>query len=111
MNTAPRSLGNGEPVLVGTDGLVAFTLQRELELQVSAGIPPGEVLAMATLGIARVMHHDQDLGSIEVGKLADLVVVEGDPTAGISAVRNVRAVVKGGTVYDIPGILAALGCR
>jgi imidazolonepropionase-like amidohydrolase len=61
------------------DGLPGFTLHRELELYAQAGISPPEVLRIATLGAARVAHKDQELGSITPGKLADLVLIDGDP--------------------------------
>jgi hypothetical protein len=95
----------GVPILAG------FALQRELELDVAAGIPPAEALANATLGIARILGHDRELGAIAPGQVADLVLVEGDPTTDISAVRRVRAVVKDGAVVDLAGLRAALGLR
>ena len=88
-------------------------MQRELELYVQAGIPAPEVLRIATLGAAAVMKHDNELGSIAPGKLADLIVVDGDPTARISEIRRVELVVKNGTVikpeqlYRILGVAAA----
>jgi imidazolonepropionase-like amidohydrolase len=104
-----RAHAAGVTVVAGTDDIPGFALQRELELHVAAGMTPAEVLSMATLGAAKVMRHDRDLGSIEAGKLADLVLVDGDPTADIAAVRKVRAVVKDGVVYDLPALRAALG--
>jgi imidazolonepropionase-like amidohydrolase len=66
---------------------------------------------MATLGSATVMSKDKELGSIEPGKLADMVLVEGDPTTNISNVRKVTTVIKDGNVYDPAKILTSLGIK
>ena len=101
----------GVTIVAGTDGMAGFNLHRELELYVDSGIPAPEVLRIATLGAARVMRRDQDLGSIAPGKLADMVLVDGDPTARISDVRRVVLTVKDGTTYDPNAIWATLGVR
>jgi hypothetical protein len=99
----------GVPVLPGTDLMPGFGLHRELELYVQAGIPAPEVLTLATLGAARVMGMDGELGSIEPGKLADLILVDGDPATDISDIRRVVTVIKDGRVYDPAAIYRALG--
>ncbi|HEX4695265.1 amidohydrolase family protein [Sphingomonas sp.] len=71
---------------------------REMELMAAAGMPNAQVLIAATWGNARWLKMDAKLGAVKVGLLADLVAVEGDPTADISAVRHVAMVVKGGVV-------------
>ena len=102
----------GVPVVAGTDASpVGFALHRELELYVKAGIPAPEVLRIATLGAARVMHHDRESGSVAVGKRADLVLVDGDPTTNISDVRRTALVVKNGVIYRPAELYAALGIR
>jgi imidazolonepropionase-like amidohydrolase len=101
----------GVPIVAGTDGLSGFALHRELELYVQAGIPAPAVLRIATLGAATVMHRDDRLGSIAPGKLADLVIVDGDPTVHISDIRRVRTVVKDGVVFDAKEVAAAIGVR
>jgi imidazolonepropionase-like amidohydrolase len=89
----------GVPIVPGTDAqLPGFAYHRELELLVAAGIPSAKVLQMATLGSARVMSRDRELGSIIPGKLADLVLVDGDPVRRISDVRRTMLVVKNGDV-------------
>ena len=70
---------SGITIVPGTDALPGFTLHRELELYAQAGITTPEVLRIATLGAARVAHRDKELGSITPGKLADMVLVDGDP--------------------------------
>jgi hypothetical protein len=102
---------DGVPIVAGTDGLAGFTLHRELELYVQAGIPAPEVLRIATLGGAKVMHRDSELGSVAPGKLADLVVIDGDPTTNISDVRKPVWVVKDGLLFSSRAVYQALGVR
>lgn len=101
----------GVTIVAGTDGAAGFNLHRELELYVDSGLAAPEVLRIATLGAARVMKRDQDLGSIAPGKLADMVLVDGDPVARISDVRRVVLTVKDGTTYDPNAIWATLGVK
>ncbi len=102
---------SGVRIVAGTDGFAGFTLPRELELYAKAGIPPAEVLQIATLGAASVAGRSDDLGTIAPGKLADLVLVEGNPAERISDVRKVSLVVKGGTLYDPAALLKSVGVR
>lgn len=99
----------GVPVVAGSDGWVLFSFQRELELDSQAGIPPPKVLQAATLGAARLMKRDADLGSITPGKLADLVLVRGDPTVHIGDIRDVITVMKDGVAFSGPDLLRASG--
>lgn len=102
----------GVRLVAGTDAQIGgFELQRELELYVEAGIPAADVLSIATLGAARVMGMDDDLGSIAPGKLADLILIDGDPVANISDVRRVVLVVRDGVRHDPAAIYRALGIR
>ncbi|HKD10565.1 MAG TPA: amidohydrolase family protein, partial [Thermoanaerobaculia bacterium] len=102
---------NGIPIVAGTDGMPGFTLQRELEIYVEAGLPAGRVLQIATRDAARVAGRSEDLGAVEAGKLADLLLVDGDPTQRIRDIRNVRLVVKDGAVYDPQALRRELGIR
>lgn len=99
----------GIPVVAGTDATAGLALARELELYVAAGIPAAEVLALTTLGAAKVMGQDKVSGSIAVGKRADLVLVDGDPLADIGAVRRTQVVVARGRIYDPARLLRAAG--
>jgi imidazolonepropionase-like amidohydrolase len=101
----------GVTLVAGTDDLAGFALHRELELYADAGLPPAEILKIATLGAARVMKRDQDLGSVAPGKLADFVLVEGDPLARIADVRNVRLVVKDGWPLAAADLYREIGVR
>ena len=100
---------SGVTIVAGTDGMAGFDLARELELYVDAGIPAPRVLQIATLGAARVMKHDAQLGSIQPGKLADLVIIDGDPTVNIHDLRNVVTVIKDGNVFDSREVQRAIG--
>jgi imidazolonepropionase-like amidohydrolase len=93
----------------GTDNMAGFALHRELELDVQAGIPAAQVLQDATLNAAKIMSMDKDLGSITVGKLADLTLVDGDPTKNISDIRKTTVVVKDGVLYYPNELYTELG--
>ena len=99
------------PIVAGTDNIPGLALPHELELYVRAGIPATEVLAIATLGAARVMHQDRETGSIAAGKRADLVLIDGDPTVDISTIRNTDVVVCRGVVYQPDELFVAAGMR
>ncbi|MGA8234676.1 MAG: amidohydrolase family protein [Candidatus Acidiferrales bacterium] len=99
----------GIPIEDGTDSMPGFALHRELELDVQLGIPANRVLQDATLNAAHIMKLDADLGSIAPGKLADLTLVDGDPTTNISDVRKTALVVKDGVLYKPAELYAALG--
>ena len=93
----------------GTDNMAGFALHRELELDVQAGIPAAKVLQNDTLNAARIMSMDKDLGSIAPGKLADVVLVDGDPTKNISDIRKTVVVVKDGVLYKPAELYTELG--
>jgi hypothetical protein len=99
----------GVIIIPGTDALAGYTLHYELKLYVRAGIPTGEVLRMATLTPALVMGVNKDRGVIAAGKLADLILVDGDPTKDIRDIDKISTVIKGGKVYDPTAIEKALG--
>lgn len=99
----------GVTIVPGTDAFAGLGLHRELELYALGSIPPLEVLGLATLVPARVTKRDRDLGSIDPGKLADLVLVEGDPGERLSDIRNTSLVVKNGVLLDPLALYAAVG--
>lgn len=99
-------------LVLGTDSLLAgLTLHREMELFVKAGIPTKDVLRMATLDAARGMRLEKKLGSIAVGKRADLVVVDGDPLADITQIRRTVFTMRAGVLYKADGLYAAVGVK
>jgi imidazolonepropionase-like amidohydrolase len=102
----------GIPIIAGTDQAVpGHSLHREIELYVKAGFTPMEAIQAATLVPARVMKLDKETGSIEVGKRADLIIVDGNPLESISNIRNVRQVVTGGRIYDTATLWQSVGFK
>ncbi|HKI05521.1 MAG TPA: amidohydrolase family protein [Thermoanaerobaculia bacterium] len=99
----------GVTIVAGTDALAGFAYHRELELYVDAGIPAPDVLRIATLDAARVMKRDKELGTVAPGKLADLILVDGDPAARIQDIRRVVLTVKDGVIYDPAALYGAVG--
>jgi imidazolonepropionase-like amidohydrolase len=91
---------SGVTLVAGTDAFVGFALARELELYVQAGIPPKEVLRIATLGAARVMKREREYGRIAPGYVADLALLDGDPAVLITDLLKVRRVVLGDRWFD-----------
>jgi imidazolonepropionase-like amidohydrolase len=99
----------GVKIVAGTDALAGFSLHRELELYVQAGISNADVLRLATLTPAEILKRDKDLGTIEPGKLADLIVIDGNPLQNMSDIRKIVKVVKGGKVYEPRELYGELG--
>ncbi|CAH0495165.1 amidohydrolase family protein [Novosphingobium sp. CECT 9465] len=98
-------------LIPGTDLGGAFSYHRELELFTKVGMTPAQVLSRATLEMARYLGQDQQLGSIERGKLADFFLVPGDPVKDIKAVKAVAMVVKDGAFYYPADIYPKLGIK
>jgi len=99
----------GVPIVAGTDGS-GLELVRELELYVGdAGFTPAEALAAATIVPARLVGADGETGSIAVGKAADLVLVDGDPSKRIGDLRHTRLVMMNGKPMDADELRAAGG--
>lgn len=101
----------GIPLVAGTDALPGFSLHRELELYEKAGIPAAKVLQLDTFGAARIMKRDKELGSIAPGKLADMILVDGDPSVHVSDIRRVTTVVKDGAMYKTAALDEAIGVK
>jgi imidazolonepropionase-like amidohydrolase len=101
-----KLLKAGARIVAGVDSpLVPYgvSLHAELEAYVAAGFTPLQALQTATVNTAGLL--SAEIGVIEAGRLADLVMVEGDPLADIRAARNVRKVVKNGEVFDVEEVL------
>ncbi|MGH9870760.1 MAG: amidohydrolase family protein [Candidatus Polarisedimenticolia bacterium] len=93
----------GITVAMGTDAgnpltLHGVSVNAEMEAMQAAGMKPMDVLVASTLGSARAMGREKDLGTIESGKAADLLVLDNDPTASVDAFRAPRWIVRGGVV-------------
>ena len=100
-----KMLAAGIPIATGTDAGNPGTahgpsIYREMEAMQGAGMTARDVLLSSTLIAARAMGRERDLGSLDQGKLADIVVFDADPSADIANARKVRMVIRGGTVYD-----------
>lgn len=91
---------------VGCDAGIPFVpfgeaVHDEMECLVEAGIPPIEVISMATSGNAKLLHMDDRIGTIEPGKDADLIILEKDPTEDIRNTKTIeRVFLKGRIVTD-----------
>jgi len=90
------------------DVVPGFGDQREIELLVEARFSPVEAIKIATLNGAIYLGRDRQIGSIAVGKNADLVVIKGDPSTTISDIENVEIVFKDGIGYDSQKVLDSL---
>ena len=99
----------GVTLVPGTDNVAGLSLHGELEVYERAGIPAPAVLQIATIVSARVMKDDKDYGSIAVGKIADLAIVNGRPAEKITDLRRTERVVRAGRVYDSKALYEAAG--
>jgi imidazolonepropionase-like amidohydrolase len=92
---------HGIPIVAGTDmGFPGSSLARELELYVQGGLTPMQALQTATIAAARAMRAEQRAGSLDPGKQADVVVIDGNPLTHIRDIRRVHLVVKDGQLYE-----------
>lgn len=108
-----RLLDASISIVTGTDTgipgvLLGVSSQMELMLHAEAGLKPEEVVRAATINAARMIGREKDLGSIEPGKLADLVILDANPLADIQNVRRTNRVIKGGEVYNPTELLRAM---
>jgi len=95
----------GVPIVAGTDeGIPGYSVHREIELYVEAGLTSMEALQAATIVPARVMKMDGELGTIERGKRADMIVLNANPLDAIRNIRAVRWTIRDGRVYDAPAL-------
>jgi hypothetical protein len=100
--------GAGVPIVAGTDGS-GMELVRELELYVMAGLTPGQALQTATIMPAKIVGVDRKTGSIAVGKSADMVLVDGDPSNSIGDLRHTLWVVSKGRLMNADALREASG--
>ena len=90
----------GGVLVAGTDQSSGPALHRELELMANAGIPASDIIRIATLNGAIFLGKERELGSIEEGKIADMVLLAADPTADINNTKKIVQVIKGGQVIN-----------
>ena len=102
----------GVPVVAGTDeGVPGFSVYRELELYVQAGFSPMDAIRAATSVSARAMNLEGDVGTLEVGKRADIVVLGANPLERIANIRSVQMVMTNGTLYRSADVWRAADFR
>jgi len=109
METVGDVVRHGGYMLVGTDSPldnVATALHLGLRAQVKYGLEPWRALQTATLLPAKAFGVEKDLGTLEVGKLADLAIVNGDPLKDIKDAANVQFVMKDGKLYSVAELMA-----
>jgi len=90
----------GGVLVAGTDQSSGPALHRELELLADAGIPPSEIIRIATLNGAIFLGKEREMGSIEEGKIADMVLLAADPTMDINNAKEILEVIKNGKIVD-----------
>ena len=92
------------PIAFGTDSGVSKHGEngREFRYMVEAGMPPLEAIRAATVRCAELLGVSDTLGSVEAGKIADLVAVTGDPLADVTLLERIDFVMKDGVVYKSP---------
>ena len=96
---------NDITIVAGTDmGFPGYSAFRELELYVESGLTPMQAIKAATITPAKVMKLADVTGSIEAGKNADIIIVDGNPLQNIRSIRKITTVIKDGNVYD-PSVL------
>jgi len=91
----------GGIIVLGSDQSAGPQSHRELELMVAGGIPALDAIRIGTLNAAIFLGRERDMGSVEEGKLADLVLLGADPLADISNAQKVEVVIKGGEIVDL----------
>jgi imidazolonepropionase-like amidohydrolase len=102
----------GIPIVAGTDQVVpGHSLHREIELYVKAGFTPMEAIQAATLVPAQVMKLDKEVGTVEAGKRADLIILDANPLDQISNIRTVKTVIAGGRMYDCAQLWTSVGFK
>src|SRR5207302_6705994 len=82
-------------------GMAGLLMHEALVMDVEAGVPPMTAIAAATLNVAKAFKLDADYGSVQPGKVADLMIIEGDPLEDIWATQNVKMVMMDGQLIDI----------
>lgn len=90
----------GAVLVLATDRSEGPMIHRELELLAEIGIPPAAIIRMGTLNGAIFLGREADMGTVEAGKLADLLLLDADPTQSVANMRRINTVIKGGRVID-----------
>jgi len=102
---------SGVQIIPGTDFIAGLTLHSELINYAQAGIAPADIIKLATIDSAKLMAMDKQTGSIEVGKMSDLVIINGNPLKNMSDIRKVSLVIKGNKMYQPDKLLQEVGVK
>ena len=98
-----RFVQAGGIIRAGSDpnnGLPGLGVHQEIVMFVEAGLTPMQAIQAATINVAKAFRKDKDFGTVEPGKIADIIVVDGDPLKDVWATQNVKLVVLGGKIVD-----------
>jgi imidazolonepropionase-like amidohydrolase len=102
----------GVPIVAGTDQTVpGYSLYREIELYAQAGFTPMEAIQAATIVPARVMGLDKELGTVEAGKRADVIILDANPLESIHNIRKVEFVITNGVMYNCAELWRSVGFK
>jgi imidazolonepropionase-like amidohydrolase len=102
----------GVPIVAGTDQTVpGYSLYREIELYVQAGFTPMEAIQAATIVPARVLGFDKELGTVEAGKRADVIILDRNPLESIHNIRSVEFVITNGVMYNCAELWRSVGFK
>ncbi len=99
-----RYVKAGGIIRAGSDpshGMPGMLVHEEMAMLVEAGLSPMEAIQSATINVAKLFGKDKEFGTIEAGKIADLVIIDGDPIKDIWATQNVKMVLLSGNLMDI----------
>ena len=107
MDTFRKAVKAGVKIVTGVDSIGEMVM--ELQLLMEGGLSTMEAILAATKTASQCLDLADEIGTIEVGKLADLIVVDGDPLADITTLRDINMVIKGGTIYDPAQLDSAIG--
>jgi len=101
----------GVQIIAGTDFIAGLTLHSELKTYALAGIANADIIKLATIDSAKLVGMDKKTGSIEVGKMSDLVIIDGNPIKNMDDIRKVSLVIKGNNMYQPDKLLQEVGVR
>jgi len=101
----------GAVLVLATDCSEGPMVHREMEILAEIGIPAADIIRMGTKNGAMFLGKERDMGTVEVGKLADFLLLDADPTADVHNVRRINLVIKGGQVIDRAGLALPVNRR
>ena len=101
LENTTSAIANGLDLVIGSDATAGFGTHLEIEQLAEAGLTPARLLEAATINGARALGLGDDLGTVEVGKLADLVLLNADPMEDVRHLRDIFLVIKGGHPHGV----------